>query len=123
VSLCEQCTDLGQCCTYIELPLDRAFFTADEAKWIELHPGFSVDSDGVASPMDARDSFPRPYTIRWEIPCSALQPDGLCGLYGTPFRPEMCGIWPDKPEEQAPDGCAYLNKELVKQYEAVSVGA
>lgn len=78
------------CCRYVELPLARPL-TRDEANWVELHPGIAM--------KDAR-------TVRIETNCSALQPDGLCGLYGTPLRPEMCGRWPDGPN-QAPEGCVY----------------
>lgn len=80
------------CCRYIELPLARSL-TADEENWVNLHPGVFMKT---------------PATVRIEIKCSALTEDGLCSLYGTEARPAMCGVWPDRPQEQAPAGCAYL---------------
>ncbi len=113
MSLCEQCFDRGQCCRYIELPVPLRALTVDETKWVELHPGLSASNGWVVTMMT--DMGPS-RGLHWNISCSALQPDGLCGLYGTPFRPEMCSVWPDRPEEQAPDECAYLNQELVNSY-------
>ena len=84
---CGDCPDRGMCCRYIELPLARRL-TEDEVRWVELHEGITIKGS----------------TVRIEQSCSALQPDGLCGLYGTPMRPAMCGRWPDSPG-QAPEGC------------------
>lgn len=93
--ICDHCADRGMCCRYIELPLARPL-TLDEEHWASLHPGVSIKHRGR--------------TVRIEIACSALTEQGLCSLYGTPERPEMCAVWPDRPEEQAPVGCAYLEK-------------
>lgn len=88
---CDRCTDRGMCCRYIELPLARPL-TLDEEYWVSLHPGLSIKDRGR--------------TVRFEIACSALTPEGLCSLFGTDARPEMCVCWPDS-IEQVPDGCAY----------------
>ena len=85
------------CCRYIELPLARPL-SLDEEYWVSLHPGVSLKHMGR--------------TVRIEITCSALTEDGYCSLYGLETRPAMCEAWPDKPEEQAPEGCAYLIPEL-----------
>lgn len=80
------------CCRYIQLPLARSL-TADEGAWVELHPGVHmVTAD----------------TIHITTNCSALTEDGMCSLFGTDLRPEMCAVWPDNPREQAPAGCAFL---------------
>ena len=93
--ICDHCRDRGMCCRYIELPLARSL-SDDERRWVELHPGFSMRSESV---------------VHIEISCMALTEDGFCSLYGTAERPDMCGVWPDRPEEQAPEGCAYLELE------------
>ena len=90
--ICNRCADRGMCCRYIELPLARPL-TRDEGHWVELHNG--------AHMVDAT-------TIHINIACSALTDEGYCSLYGTDARPVMCSIWPDRPETQAPVGCAYL---------------
>lgn len=89
--ICNSCTDRGMCCRYIELPLARAL-TDDEKRWVELHNGLTVKGTNV---------------LRFDINCSALTDAGFCSLYGTADRPAMCDVWPDRPEEQAPVGCAY----------------
>ena len=92
MSLCSQCKDIGMCCRYIELPLARPL-SEDETKWVELHDGLSMKTNQV---------------LRFEIACSALDDEGLCSLYGTAARPQMCDEWPNDPQNQAPEGCAYL---------------
>ena len=82
------------CCRYIELPLLRSL-TEDERRWVELHNGLYMKEANV---------------LHLNISCSALTPEGLCSLFGQPERPVMCGVWPDRPEEQAPEGCAYLER-------------
>ena len=97
--LCRLCTDRGMCCRYVELPLGR-FLSTDERRWVELHPELHIlDLDGLP-------------VLHIDTTCSALMADGFCDLYGTATRPEMCSIWPDRPEKQAPPGCAYLVPEL-----------
>lgn len=81
------------CCRYVELPLARNL-SADEIRWVELHEGLSI----------------RGRNVRIEVSCSALM-DGKCSLYGTPLRPQMCAVWPDRPAEQAPFGCVFLEME------------
>lgn len=90
---CRHCSDIGQCCRYVELPLARAL-TDDERKWVELHPGLRMTAANV---------------IRFDIACSALTAEGLCSLYGTDARPEMCARWPDA-LEQVPPGCVYAER-------------
>ena len=89
---CSRCSDIGQCCRYVELPLARSL-TADEVSWVELHDGLFMKTPSI---------------IHIAINCSALTEEGLCSLYESPDRPQMCAVWPDLPEEQAPAGCAYL---------------
>lgn len=96
---CDRCSDRGQCCRYVELPLER-LLTHDEVNWVELHPGLSLRIQV--------GQFGFTQLIRIETHCRALAHDGTCMLYGHPDRPEMCAVWPDKPELQAPVGCAYL---------------
>lgn len=97
MSLCQFCPDPGMCCRYVELPLARAL-TDDEARWVQLHPGLVMKE---------------PRVIHINVNCSALTEDGLCSLHGSDERPVMCAVWPDKPEEQAPKGCAYLERSAV----------
>ena len=99
--ICDHCSDRGMCCRYIELPLARSL-TRDEVNWVSLHPGGSVRNGSYRSDVGYTQ------TVRIEIACSALTAEGLCSLFGSPERPTMCADWPDRPEEQAPMGCAYL---------------
>lgn len=89
---CDGCkaTDPGACCKFIVMP-ERPL-TADELKWVRLHPGV----EGL--------------TGRHDIPCSALS-EGVCTLYGSPERPEMCVRYPEMPEQLIP-GCAYTLTEV-----------
>ena len=97
-------------------PLTRQL-TADEKKWVILHHGLTVCGDDDEIALHETEAWPWVFgtspdlTVRFEIPCSALNEDGTCSLYGTLERPEMCGRWPDAPG-QAPDGCLY-NDALV----------
>lgn len=96
MTICDHCQDRGMCCRYLELPLARPL-TLDEEHWVSLHSGVSIKHMGR--------------TVRIEIACSALTEDGLCSLFGSPERPEMCASWPDDVANQAPAGCAYLIPE------------
>jgi len=91
---CDGCVDSlpGKCCTYVKLPLAREL-TPDEVKWLELHPGLSIDGTAV----------------RIEIPCSALK-NGRCELFGKPERPTMCERYPELPELDS--GCAYTFERI-----------
>ena len=68
----------GQCCRSFVLPIDtpetRQDF--DALRWLVLHRGVQFLVNGT----------------RWEIevalPCSKLQPDGRCSIYGS--RPQVC---------------------------------
>lgn len=124
--ICHLCTRVGQCCEYIELPTrERSLVTGagmvgslarslsdDEVHWAELHPGVTIAfRDYLRITPDVR------YTqignmVHIESRCTALAGDGGCSLYGrSDERPRMCSDWPDQPETQAPDGCAYLVPE------------
>ncbi len=82
----------GQCCTYIQLPLARKL-TPDEKRWVELHPGLTVNGQNV----------------RIDIQCSALS-DGLCTLFGKPERPELCSRYPEHSDLDA--GCSYTFERI-----------
>ena len=100
MNICQRCSDLGQCCRYIELPLLRSL-SRDEVRWVNLHEGVSI-KDG------SYDGYPC-HVVRFEVACSALTPSGLCSLFGTSDRPEMCVTWPDD-LAQLPKGCAYAER-------------
>ena len=122
--ICHLCTKPGQCCTYVELPVKDARYegaypeihitverplTLDEINWVNLHPG--IATNGVTATIITSPSV-MGNTVHIESRCKALVPEtGLCGLYGNGERPEMCSRWPDAPESQAPEGCAYLTPE------------
>ena len=92
---CDGCitTRPGRCCTFIALPLARAM-SSDEVRWIELHPGLSVQGQ----------------TIQIETACSALE-GGRCALFGKPERPELCERYPEQPN-QILAGCRYTLTEV-----------
>lgn len=89
--ICNNCTDRGMCCRYMDLPLARPL-SADERHWIDLHTGVQM--------LDAT-------TIHINIACSALTEEGNCSLYDTPERPAMCSVWPTH-RVQMPEGCAFI---------------
>jgi len=121
VSACDGCSDRGQCCRYVELPVPYLYrigetreahlgrpLIDDEMLWLRLHPGLVMDGrDAVrfhaAVPWEWRGG-----SIRFKVPCSRLAKDGRCQVYGQPERPRMCSIWPDDPINQAPPGCVFL---------------
>jgi len=100
---CDSCRRPGvvpaQCCRAIILDLAYPF-TPDQQKWLELHPGFRALT---------------PTKVRIDIPCGALDADGLCSLYGLPSRPKVCRDYPMRPSdiEETP-GCVY-EFELIKE--------
>ena len=51
-----------------------------------MHEGVTVDDHGFGL-----------VTVNVATPCSQLTHDGLCGLYDTPDRPDVCGLWPQSP--------------------------
>ena len=85
---------LAQCCTFLNLPLQRAL-SDDERMWVELHPGLEVKAQ----------------TVNFNVACSALNEDGTCSLFGLPERPAMCVRFPELPE-QVLEGCAYSLTEV-----------
>ena len=77
----------GACCRFIRLQVNPQYLSlADVQNWIELH-GIKLRevNGGVFAYIP--------------IPCTALTPEGLCGLYDKPERPILCGISPVGPEE------------------------
>ena len=92
---CDGCCgrEVAQCCTFLILPLARAL-SADEAMWVGLHPGVSVEGD----------------QLRIDSPCSKLE-DGRCSIFGTPERPDLCVRYPELPQQLLP-GCSYELVEL-----------
>ena len=86
------CSQCGECCTYISLPLARSL-TGDEKRWAELHAGIQIIGQSV----------------RIETPCSALT-DGKCALFGTPERPQLCSDYPELPGLDS--GCSYQFEEV-----------
>lgn len=87
----------AQCCTFVALPLAR-HLSADEQRWLELHPGLITDGDNIVI----------------NIACSALV-DNRCALFDQPERPAMCQRFPELPG-QVLDGCAYTLTEIPKGY-------
>jgi len=77
----------GACCKGIALNANPAYFEQKEVKrWLELH-GIRVWQNGGQ-------------TWCWvPVPCSELQPDMKCGLYGKPERPKLCEDWPFNQQE------------------------
>ena len=71
----------GFCCTYIKFNVHPSYAQADVKYWIELH-GITVTE--VAGQV----------WVNIPLPCSALQPDKSCGLYGQAERPQVCSVWP-----------------------------
>ena len=92
---CRDCPDPGMCCRYLELPLAREL-THDERNWVNLHQ---------------HASMPDSQTIHFNTSCIALK-DGRCTIYDMTLRPQMCSTWPDRPEEQTPQGCLYRKQEV-----------
>ena len=76
---CNGCLGKATCCTYVRLPLAREL-NPDEIRWLQLHPGLSVEGSSV----------------RIDVTCSALA-DGKCTLFGTDERPDMCAKYPELP--------------------------
>lgn len=87
------CARIGQCCTYITLPLARELST-DEGYWAELHEGLKVIGA----------------TVRIPIACNALTEEGRCSLYGMPQRPQICKDYPERPGLDP--GCTYRFERL-----------
>jgi len=128
MSLCEACADQGQCCRYVTLPIvheayDGVWLLArplspDEQRWVNLHPGVTATlryvslQDGTPArivPGQPGSYMPAAgYSLRIDVPCSALSQEGRCSLFGKAERPQMCSDWPDQPEQlDGLIGCAY----------------
>lgn len=137
VTLCHECTDQGQCCRYVTLPLAEPWrlgpkdvsryqlarnLSADEKHYVELHRGLSVVDGPNGAVLTLMHPAPHRIipgqpgmpdaragnSIRIDVACSALE-GAHCTLFGTDERPEMCSIWPDQVEQlEGLNGCAYV---------------
>ena len=77
----------GACCTYLKLNVHPEYWTNSDARhWVELH--------GITLTERAGQVW-----VTIPLPCSALQPDKSCGLYGTDERPRLCSAWPFEQNE------------------------
>lgn len=93
-NLCASCPKPGSCCQYMVLPLARNL-SADEVRYIELHPGVRV----IFAPQPGMRNAPWGHNIRIDIACQHLEADGRCGIHGSPERPDVCNEWPTGPEQ------------------------
>ena len=139
MSLCEACADQGQCCRYVTLPIRHEVYdggwllsrplSPDEQRWVNLHPGVTATSHylSVQDGTPVRTIAGQPgthtpllgYSLRIDVPCSALSQEGRCSLFGTVQRPQMCSDWPDQPEQlDGLIGCAY---QTIFQDQALSL--
>ena len=96
---CDQCAHgeiRGECCTKLALPVSlTAARNPDVIHFFELH-GVSVKWWGDL-----------PIAVL-PLQCSALLPNGDCGLYGSPNRPEICSSGPLNPwAGQLNPSCSY----------------
>ena len=96
------CTEgCGACCTFLRLQVPPEYGTnPDVRKWVELHDVRLQELDGGLFAFIKQ-------------PCSALTEEGLCGLYGTPERPDLCNSYPMTPAALTgiQDVCSYSFKE------------
>ncbi len=82
---CLNCSARGKCCSFLRLQVPPEYKSnPDIHNWVGLHGIKLLDIDGGVFAM-------------LPIPCTALTEDGLCSLYGTPERPELCSHWPASP--------------------------
>jgi Fe-S-cluster containining protein len=72
----------------------------DVRKWIELHGVRLQNLDGGVFAF-------------LQTPCSALTEEGMCGVYGTDARPDLCSHFPATPAALTgvEDVCTYSFKE------------
>ena len=71
----------GACCEFCTLNINPSYLQADVRHWLELH--------GITLRESAGQVW-----ANIPLPCSALQPDKSCGLYGQAERPQLCSDWP-----------------------------
>ena len=76
----------GACCEFVTLNINPSYLQPDVRHWLELH--------GIALRESAGQVW-----ANIPLPCSALQPDKSCGLYGEAGRPQLCSVWPFNQEE------------------------
>jgi len=76
----------GACCTYVLLNVNPAYLEKDVRHWVELHGIKLSERKGQV-------------WAKIPLPCSALQPDKSCGLYGQAERPQLCSEWPYNQQE------------------------
>jgi Fe-S-cluster containining protein len=93
-----ECTaGCGACCRVIRLQVPPEYGTnPDVRKWVELHDIKLQEIDGGTFAFIKQQ-------------CSALTEDGMCGVFGTEDRPELCSHYPATPEALAgvEDVCTY----------------
>ena len=78
----------GACCKGVTLNVNPQYAEqADVKHWLELHGARIWKNRGG----DVWVFLP--------IPCSELQPDMSCGLYGKAERPQLCSDWPFNQQE------------------------
>ena len=98
-----ECTPgCGACCRSLQLQVPPEYGTNPDIRhWIELHGVSLRERDGGMFVLLSQ-------------PCSALQGDSSCGLYGKPERPELCASWPATPAALEPVAsvCSYSFEEV-----------
>lgn len=79
-----ECTPgCGSCCRFLRLQVNPQYIELPDVKhWIELH--------GIR--LRKKDGGVWAYI---PISCTALTPEGMCGLQGKPERPELCATFPE----------------------------
>ena len=99
---CNTCNGRGLCCSFLRLQVPPEYGTNPDVKnWVELHGVKVVTMDGGTFAV-------------LQQPCSALTEEGLCSLYGTPERPDLCNHWPATPAALmgVEDDCSYSFTEV-----------
>ncbi len=102
VGECDSCGGRALCCTFLRLQVPPSYGSdPDIRKWVELHGVRLIDHDGGTFAM-----LPQR--------CSALTEEGLCSLYGTSERPDLCSQWPASPAALlgVEDDCSYKFVEV-----------
>jgi Fe-S-cluster containining protein len=73
------------CCRFIVLEVNPIYLAdADTAAWVRLHGIELTERNGRT-------------LARLPLPCTALDSDGRCTLYGSPERPDICVTFPVTP--------------------------
>ena len=94
----------GACCEWLTMEVNPIYMqNRDIRHWVQLHGITLTEKDGRV-------------WAKLPIPCTALQADKSCGLYGYgEGRPDLCDKWPQVPEDLielgAPCGYQFTEKE------------